>query len=60
MREKRRVTMDPTAEDRILRRRIADTLDTVAENLARRMSWSKPVIPAQGDPAPYAGSPALG
>ena len=34
--------------------------DDVAENLARRMSWSKPVIPAQGDPAPYAGSPALG
>ncbi len=32
----------------------------VAENLSTRMSWTTPVIPAAGDPAPFAGSPALG
>jgi hypothetical protein len=33
---------------------------TVAENLSVRMSWARPVIPAPGDPLPFAGSPALG
>ena len=28
--------------------------------LAAAMSWSRPNIPAPGDPKPYAGSPALG
>ncbi|HUW00948.1 MAG TPA: hypothetical protein VMW08_01225 [Acidimicrobiales bacterium] len=32
----------------------------VAEHLAKIMSWSRPNIPAPGDPAPYGGSPALG
>lgn len=32
----------------------------VANELARYMDWTKPNIPASGDPAPYAGSPALG
>jgi hypothetical protein len=32
----------------------------VASSLAKEMSWSRPHIPEPGDPAPYAGSPALG
>ncbi|MGH9210295.1 MAG: hypothetical protein ACRD2C_06380 [Acidimicrobiales bacterium] len=32
----------------------------VASRLAKDMSWSRPLIPAVGDPAPYAGSPAAG
>jgi hypothetical protein len=32
----------------------------VASQLAKAMSWSRPHIPEPGDPAPYAGSPALG
>lgn len=32
----------------------------VATELSRVMSWSRPVIPAYEDPAPFAGSPALG
>jgi hypothetical protein len=32
----------------------------VAEALAKNMSWSAPLIPAAGDPSPYAGSGALG
>lgn len=32
----------------------------VADHLAKVMSWNRPHIPAAGDPAPYAGSPALG
>ena len=32
----------------------------IAEDLADIMSWSRPYIPAAGDPVPYAGSPALG
>jgi hypothetical protein len=32
----------------------------VAESLARNMSWSAPLIPAYGDPSPYAGSAASG
>lgn len=32
----------------------------VASELAKAMSWSRPNIPAPGDPRPYAGSAALG
>jgi hypothetical protein len=32
----------------------------VAESLAKNMSWSVPLIPANGDPSPYAGSAAAG
>jgi hypothetical protein len=32
----------------------------VADGLARNMSWSAPLIPALGDPTPYAGSAAAG
>jgi hypothetical protein len=32
----------------------------VANALAKNMSWSAPLIPAQGDPTPYAGSAATG
>jgi hypothetical protein len=32
----------------------------VAESLARNNSWSVPLIPANGDPSPYAGSAAAG
>jgi hypothetical protein len=31
----------------------------VTDRLARLMSWSRPVIPAAGDPAPYPGTPAM-
>lgn len=33
---------------------------SLTENLSRAMSWSRPVIPAFDDPAPFAGTPALG
>ncbi len=32
----------------------------VAGSLARNMSWSAPLIPAEGDPSPYAGTAAAG
>jgi len=32
----------------------------VAESLAKNNSWSVPLIPADGDPSPYAGSAAAG
>jgi hypothetical protein len=32
----------------------------VAHSLAKNMSWSAPLVPALGDPSPYAGSPAAG
>jgi len=32
----------------------------VATQLAKDMSWSRPLIPGPGDPKPYAGSPAAG
>lgn len=32
----------------------------VAGALAKNMSWSAPLIPADGDPTPYAGSPVAG
>jgi hypothetical protein len=37
-----------------------DEWRAVATELSRLMSWSRPVIPALGDPAPFPGSPALG
>ncbi len=37
-----------------------DEWRAVADHLAERMSWSPPSIPAVSDPAPYAGTPALG
>ena len=33
---------------------------TVANALAKNMSWSAPLIPTEGDPSPYAGSAAAG
>ena len=36
-----------------------DEWRAVTEQLARAMSWSRPVIPAPGDPAAFPGSPAL-
>jgi len=33
---------------------------TVASSLAKNMSWSAPLIPAEGDPSPYAGTAAAG
>ena len=32
----------------------------VADNLSRILSWSRPQIPAPGDPSPFDGSPAQG
>lgn len=32
----------------------------ITENLSKAMRWTKPVIPAPGDPAPYEGTPAAG
>jgi hypothetical protein len=32
----------------------------VLENLSRILSWSRPVLPVPGDPAAYAGTPAVG
>jgi hypothetical protein len=32
----------------------------VAESLATTNAWSKPTIPAPGDPSPFEGTPALG
>ena len=32
----------------------------VTERLSVAMSWSRPIIPAPRDPAPYPGTPALG
>ena len=32
----------------------------ITEGLSRAMSWTKPQIPAPGDPAPYEGTPAAG
>jgi hypothetical protein len=32
----------------------------VTDTLSSAMSWSRPVVPAETDPAPYAGTPALG
>lgn len=32
----------------------------VADSIATATSWSRPSIPERGDPAPFAGTPALG
>jgi hypothetical protein len=32
---------------------------TVADQVARTVAWSKPLIPAPGDPGAFAGTPAL-
>ena len=32
----------------------------VTDNLASLMRWSRPAVPAAGDPVPYDGTPALG
>jgi hypothetical protein len=37
-----------------------DAWRAVAVNLADRMEWRRPTIPDSADPAPYAGTPALG
>ena len=37
-----------------------DAWRRVADNLSRILSWSRPQIPAPGDPTPFAGSPAGG
>lgn len=34
--------------------------EAVTDRLGTMMSWSRPVIPALGDPSPFAGSPASG
>jgi hypothetical protein len=31
----------------------------VTDEVARTVSWSKPLIPAPGDPGAFAGTPAL-
>lgn len=36
-----------------------DQWRAAVEHLADRMSWSRPTIPATGDPVPFAGSPAV-
>ncbi len=38
----------------------ADRWHPITDNLAKMMSWSKPVYPKPGDPMPFAGSPAEG
>ena len=37
-----------------------DAWRAVTDNLSVAMGWTRPVVPAATDPAPYAGSPALG
>jgi hypothetical protein len=37
-----------------------DAWRRVAENLSRILDWSRPIIPAPGDPTAFAGTPALG
>lgn len=31
----------------------------ISDRMAKLMSWTKPVVPLAGDPAPYQGTPAL-
>ena len=38
----------------------AERWHPITDNLAKMMSWSKPVYPKPGDPMPFAGSPAAG
>jgi hypothetical protein len=37
-----------------------DAWREITEGLSAALSWSRPVIPAPRDPAPYPGTPALG
>ncbi len=37
-----------------------ETWRAVSDSLATAMSWSRPLIPADGDPAPFEGTPAGG
>lgn len=37
-----------------------ETWRPVTDNLAKMMSWSKPLFPKPGDPLAFAGSPAAG
>jgi hypothetical protein len=37
-----------------------DEWRAITDNLSKAMSWSRPVVPDLGDPAPYAGTPAAG
>jgi hypothetical protein len=37
-----------------------DEWQAITDNLGRIMSWSRPVLPAVGDPSSFAGSPAQG
>jgi len=37
-----------------------DAWRAVAENLSDRMDWTVPLIPDNGDPTPFAGTPAAG
>jgi len=37
-----------------------ETWRPVTDNLAKMMSWNKPLFPKPGDPKPFAGSPAKG
>jgi hypothetical protein len=37
-----------------------DEWRAIADDLAKKTSWSRPLIPAPGDPAPYAGTAAAG
>jgi hypothetical protein len=37
-----------------------DEWRAVTHNLSSAMSWTRPVIPSETDPAPYAGTPAAG
>jgi hypothetical protein len=38
----------------------ANGWEIVTDELARIMHWTGPVLPAPGDPGPFAGTPALG
>jgi hypothetical protein len=37
-----------------------DEWRAIVTTVAREKRWSRPVVPSAGDPAPYAGTPALG
>jgi hypothetical protein len=37
-----------------------DAWRKVTERLSHLMSWTRPLVPGPGDPAPYEGAPALG
>ncbi len=35
-----------------------DDWNSISSRLAQQMGWSRPTVPADGDPAPFAGTPA--